>query len=183
MKHALVVGGTGMLADVTRWLAEEDFHVSVVGRKSEKMQRLTEQPKQAGEIHPVLVDYTKTAELEAAIVEQIRQHGPLALVVAWIHANAPEALPTVIRLADQSKQKWSLFHVLGSSRNLAAIRNGTKVPETCRYHQIQLGFVVGNGKSRWLTNQEISSGVIEAIQNDEPVLTVGTLEPWNNRPG
>ncbi|MFG6117687.1 hypothetical protein [Thalassobacillus sp. B23F22_16] len=30
MKHGLVVGGTGMLAETTLWLADQGYHVSVV---------------------------------------------------------------------------------------------------------------------------------------------------------
>ena len=36
MEHALVIGGTGMLAKVAIYLAEKDYHVSVVGRNYEK---------------------------------------------------------------------------------------------------------------------------------------------------
>jgi hypothetical protein len=47
---------------------------------------------------------------------------------------------------------------------------------------VVLGFVVENGKSRWLGGDEISSGVLAAIQSGEPLKVVGTLEPWGAKP-
>ena len=32
MKHVLVVGGSGMLADVSLWLNNQGYHVSVIAR-------------------------------------------------------------------------------------------------------------------------------------------------------
>ncbi|MED4701280.1 hypothetical protein P9436_19755 [Lysinibacillus capsici] len=38
------------------------------------------------------------------------------------------------------------------------------------------------GHARWLTHEEISQGVIVAIQQDPPIHIVGTLQPWAKRP-
>jgi len=51
-----------------------------------------------------------------------------------------------------------------------------------RYRTILLGFVVEGKTSRWLTNNEICDGVIEAIENDARDSIIGTVEPWNKRP-
>lgn len=171
-----------MLADATRWLAKERYDVSVIARNPNKTQQLATESQFVGEIHPVFVDYTKTAELTAAVTEQIRHHGPIELVVAWIHSNAPAALPAIIDLMDETGGEWSLFQVLGSNWDSESIQKAIDVPATCQYHQIQLGFIAANGQSRWLTNHEISAGVIEAIRTKVPLLTVGTLEPWERRP-
>jgi hypothetical protein len=45
-----------------------------------------------------------------------------------------------------------------------------------------LGFKIEDNSSRWLTNDEISSGVIEAITNDEEEKIVGIVSPWDKRP-
>jgi len=34
------------------------------------------------------------------------------------------------------------------------------------------------GHARWLTHEEISQGVIVAIQQDPPIHIIGTLQPW-----
>lgn len=41
----------------------------------------------------------------------------------------------------------------------------------------KLGFIIDDGKSRWLTNKEISDGIIKAIKDDKPVTIVGTIHP------
>ena len=46
-----------------------------------------------------------------------------------------------------------------------------------QYRQVILGFVVEPGGSRWLTHQEISTGVMAAVRRDAPYYVVGTVEP------
>ncbi|GIP63126.1 hypothetical protein J32TS6_16810 [Virgibacillus pantothenticus] len=43
------------------------------------------------------------------------------------------------------------------------------MPDSCLYYQIRLGFVIKGGQSRWLTNEEISDGVIKAIKNKNKI--------------
>ena len=50
MKHALVIGGTGMLSKVPLWLAANGYHVSVIGRNQEKMHRLLSKDEQPSRI-------------------------------------------------------------------------------------------------------------------------------------
>ena len=38
--YALVIGGTGMLTDVSLWLVREGYHISIVARNRERMERL-----------------------------------------------------------------------------------------------------------------------------------------------
>ena len=45
MKHALVVGGTGMLSNVVLWLIAEGYQVSVIARDAGRMNRLIEKIK------------------------------------------------------------------------------------------------------------------------------------------
>lgn len=181
MKHALVIGGSGMLAKTSLWLAEQFDQVSVIGRSR---QRLADLASQHRHIHPVSVDYRNEKEL-AASMDQLIANGPIDMVVAWIHmSTAPVALANVIeRLNQQNIEKWRLFHVLGSSYNLDDLLSKIEVPPSCEYHQIQLGFILEGQASRWLTNDEISSGVIEAIAEVKKRHIVGTLTPWDRRPG
>lgn len=50
------------------------------------------------------------------------------------------------------------------------------------YRQVILGFAVEGGRSRWLTHDEISGGVVAAVRADEPYRVVGTVDPWSLRP-
>ncbi|WP_033541176.1 short-chain dehydrogenase [Planococcus sp. CAU13] len=179
MKHALVIGGTGMLANVSIWLAENGYHVSVIGRNPEKMQRLLDQ--NPAQLTPVLVDYTNTKELAEQLHHIQQQNGPIQLVVAWIHSNGTQVIPCLTESLPRL-QSWDLFQVNGSSSKLEDIKANTAVPPHVDYHQIQLGFKIEDGLSRWLTHEEISDGVIEAIRENKSKHVIGTITPWEKRP-
>ena len=36
--------------------------------------------------------------------------------------------------------------------------------------------------SRWLTDEEISSGVLKAIEEDKERFVIGVTEPWSKKP-
>lgn len=179
MKHALVIGGTGMLANVSIWLSVNGYHVSVIGRNAEKMQRLVDQ--NPAQLIPVLVDYTNTNELAEQLQHIHQKNGPIQLVVAWIHSTGDEVIPCLIESLPPH-QTWKLFHVNGSSSKLQDIKAKIAVPDRVDYHQILLGFKIESERSRWLTHEEISGGVIEAIQKNKSELVVGTITPWEKRP-
>lgn len=79
-------------------------------------------------------------------------------------------------------KEWSLYHVLGSNENLKEIKREIIEINNCDYHQVQLGFIIENNRSRWLTNEEISNGVINCIEVKSERFIVGTLTPWDKRP-
>ncbi|GAA0497750.1 short-chain dehydrogenase [Salinibacillus aidingensis] len=181
MKHALVVGGTGMLSNLSVWLLKNGYHVSVIARDNRKMENLI---KRAGKrnITPVLVDYRKDKELRYKLKEVIQTNGEIDFVVAWIHSNAENALEIIAEEVTKTVNQWDLFHVLGSSADLENLKKSVTIHGNCIYHTVQLGFILENNHSRWLTNNEISEGVIEAIKNDKSNHVVGAIEPWELRP-
>ncbi|MBY0121658.1 short-chain dehydrogenase [Bacillus sp. S/N-304-OC-R1] len=182
MKHALIVGGTGMLSNVSLWLLDNGYHISVIARNPIRMKNLIEKTGSERKITPILVDYTNVSELQAKIKDTIKQNGNIDIVVAWIHSSGDDALPIIVEEVSKDKNEWKLFHVLGSSSNLEKIKKKASAPNNCTYHQVQLGFVIEGVNSRWLTNQEISNGIIEAIKKRKQVFTVGVIEPWEMRP-
>lgn len=179
MKHALVIGGTGMLVEASVWLSQNGYRVSVIGRNPEKMQRLIE--KNPERMNPVPVDYRDTEKLTEQLSQIQQKNGPIQLVLAWIHSDGPDVIPCLIDSLPRDSE-WNLFHVYGSSSNLVEIKAQVSVPVHVRYHQIQLGFHLENGGSRWLTHDEISAGVIEAMREGKTQYVVGTLSPWERRP-
>lgn len=171
MKHALVIGGSGMLAGTALWLAEVGYHVSIIGRDAEKMSRLTEQA--SARLSAILVDYRDDLRLKEALQRSIVIHGDFDLVVAWIHSDAADALPCVLSAL---RGGTDVFHVLGSRANSSGVRNRLTITEDVCYHQVQLGFQVVNGERRWLTHEEIAGGVVEAIQGNKTYHAVGMCE-------
>lgn len=182
MKHALVIGGTGMLSNVCLWLLKNNYKVSVVARNPNKMENLAKNSMNSSRIIPILVNYEDDKELRSEIKRVIEDHGCIDLVVAWIHSPAQNALPTICEIVGQSSVKWQLFHVLGSSHNLNELKKNIKVDGNCTYHQVQLGFILESSYSRWLTNNEIAEGVIKAISQEKERHIIGQIEPWDRRP-
>ncbi|WP_063480192.1 hypothetical protein [Paenibacillus glucanolyticus] len=180
MKHALVIGGSGILANTSLWLADEGFTVSVIGRDNHKLSKLTGMSKN---IIPISVDYYNERLFSSEIHNSITTNGPYDLVVRWIHNNDKQIIDTISsEIRKVTNEGWNLFHILGSNSNLEDIRSKMDYIENCDYHQIQLGFIMENDKSRWLTHDEISNGVINGIKSNSKKYLVGTLTPWSKKP-
>jgi NADP-dependent 3-hydroxy acid dehydrogenase YdfG len=183
MKNILIVGGTGMLAGVTKWLNNAGNRTTVIARNSEKLEYVRSLCKYPENYRAISLNYEDEENLSQSILNEQRIYGTFDMVIAWIHQTAPKTLRLIIsEINTKKKSELIVFHVLGSSSNLREIMKETNISQECDYHQVQLGFVIENGESRWLTNDEISNGVIHAIIHQEPVTIVGTLEPWSMRP-
>ncbi|RKL65401.1 short-chain dehydrogenase [Salipaludibacillus neizhouensis] len=182
MKHALVVGGIGMLSNVSLWLADNGYRVSVIARNPIKMAQLIEKASTKKQITPLLVDYKNGFELRDQLKQSIQVNGGIDIVIAWIHSDAEDALEIIGNDVSTSIETWDLYHICGSSSDLEEIKRNDIAPDGCQYHQVQLGFVVEDNHSRWLTNQEISTGVIEAIKKNTYISCVGVVTPWEKRP-
>lgn len=175
--HALVVGGTGMLREATLHLAERYEHITLIARRPERI-------GERSQIHGVALDYRETDRLGDALRQAIKAHGPIGLALCWIHSTAPEALPTVVWELGAQGLPFRLVHVRGSAvADPTRLPIAPDVPAQCRYHQVILGFKVEGRRSRWLTNREISEGVIRAIETDTDRAIVGMVRPWELRPG
>jgi len=159
--HTLVVGGTGMLAGSTWWLAEQGHVVSVISRGVQQISF----GHIDGRLNPFMVDYRDSKSLSQAIAEAISSYGPIDLAVFWIHTDVPDAFQVISNeIARNAEDPWRLFHVRGSGAHLHP--EAPQVPPNCLYRQVVLGFVAEEDTSRWLTHDEISGGVIEAIRSD-----------------
>lgn len=175
--HALVVGGTGMLQGVSLHLTGAYETVTVIARSERRLRAL--EVVAPGVIHGCAVDYRDTDALRDAI----RGRRPLDLAVCWIHSVAPDA-PFVVAEAGAPRD---YVHVLGSAAADPARPDDSRSARFAAfpdlvYREVILGFVRNGDVSRWLTNAEISDGVITAIESNEIRSVVGTVEPWSARP-
>ena len=150
--HAVVVGGTGMLAAATRMLTTRGHAVTCIARRNADLGRgvTVEQ-----------VDYRDTGALRAALARATQSRGPIELALCWIHTDAPEA-PRVV--AEALALGARLVQVFG--RRVWPLED---VPLHVAYRQVLLGSIGG----RWLSHGEISACVLEAIDADRPVSVVG----------
>lgn len=175
IRHALVVGGSGMLAGLSRSLLDVSDRVSVLARHADRVRAI------APAVEPVICDYNDAT----ALGEALRDLPPPELVVAWIHGRAPQLRRA---LAAYVVPGGRFVQVLGSAHGdpahperLAEMAAAAKaLPIACR--AVVLGFAVEAGQSRWLSHEEISTGVFRAIMSDVPLAIVGTVEPWSARP-
>ena len=162
--HALVVGGTGILAPAAAALAARGWTVSVLARGA------------AGD-GAVAVDATDPAALAAALDAAIARRGPLGLALVY----APFA-PADAQAAIAARVPGTLVHVLvsawaapGADR---AARDRWAPDGAGATLRVTLGWTAG----RWHTPAEVSRGVLRALDGDEAEAVVGRLRPWSGRP-
>lgn len=170
--HILVVGGTGMLSGLVEALAGDGGRLSLFSRRASRF------------VGAGVTGYDVDYYDEAAFAAALDAAGPVDLAVAWFH-TLKIAAPR--RLAERVHGR--LFQVLGSAtgdpahpdrlQTAAAVVDG--LPD-CRLRQVVLGFQVGGGRSRWLSDAEISGGVLDAVRADAPLSIIGQVEPWSARP-
>ena len=173
--HVLVVGGSGMLAGLCRSLCDCSDRVSVLARNEKRLLGVS------AAIEPLVCDYNDGV----ALAEVLGSLSPPDLVIAWIHGRAPQARRA---LAECVAAEGRFVNVLGSAHgDPAHPERLVEMQKTVEglpidYQSIVLGFAVEAGKSRWLTEAEISNGVFAAIEAGQPLSVVGTLEPWSAKP-
>lgn len=161
--HALVAGGTGMLAGLTQALAERGHRVTSIARRATVLDGEDAcNSLLQSRVVPVALDYRDGPGLERALREAAAERGPFELAVCWLHTDAPAAPATVAgHLAPGAR----LVQVFGTRHwPLAA------VPLHVVYREVLLGSVEGG----WLTHEEVSRGVLAAIDADEPRRIVGS---------
>ena len=179
--HDLVIGGTGMLAGLVDALAQAGSRVTVIARGRERLQRLAARHP---DIHPLPLDYYDDWALGKGLAEAVRDRGPIARCVAWMHDDSMER---ALRIARQVGEVYC--QVLGSaSADPAQPERLQQWEDLFRpvgkpvLRLAVLGFVVESGGSRWLTDAEIGSGAGRALAGADPVTIVGTVTPWSARP-
>jgi len=173
--HALIIGGTGMLAGVCLHLAREGYSVSVIARTLSKFKRLkVESPPSS--IFPLIADYD-TDDVYEEFNKAILERGTFDLIISWTPNYS--VLERICEMNDRDRP-FRLFHVKGSRRYFED--ESIRIPSLCRYRKVFLGFVMEDSGSRWLTHEEIASGVIKQIVNDDEEGIIGQILPYEARP-
>lgn len=187
MSHILITGGTGMLKDAALFFAKHSFTVSVIGRNQLRLDELINQKTETGFINPIKVDYKNYEMLEEKIISAVDSHGIIDTSIHWIHSKAPEAPYVIAGILNKQNIKSKFYHILGcefANPHLkgAEVESSFERFENLIYRKIILGFVNENNSARWLTNYEISNGVIDAVSSERNLFIVGAVSPWSLRP-
>ncbi|MEM7737761.1 MAG: hypothetical protein AAF267_18440 [Deinococcota bacterium] len=194
-QHILAIGTTGMLAAATRTLAQHASQMTCLARTPASLARLVaSMPQDATKIHTAEIHtaevHTVTADYQDShafmdVIDRATQHAPIDMVVAWFHQPGMESCSKLISYLDAQARPVDMFHVVGSAARDPSNPDLWPQPEAnsiVTYHQIILGFVLEGESSRWLTHQEISEGLLEAIHHRHNKHIVGTVRPWSARP-
>jgi hypothetical protein len=147
---SLVVGGTGMLAAATHWLAQHSRTTLIVARHATSFS--------AGDsgFIPLDADWN-SAHFCHILGSAIRAAQPVDRALLWLHEPAP-VLPWLLPLLGQARTVL----VLGSTDGLPKVFGSSTDVTTVR-----LGSMVVNNARRWLTHEEISAGAIEALRDGQ----------------
>jgi hypothetical protein len=180
----MIVGGTGMLAGASRYVASEAVVTSMFARTEGSLSRFRQSLPPCC-VHTLQVDYRSEPALGDAVRRCVENAGVPDVVLAWIHTTPPARM-LAAQLAGYERP-LSFFHVLGSASaspasSLSQQRLYDDAFPTLSYHPIVLGFKCERDGSRWLHHEEITEGVIEAVTSNLPCYVVGTVEPWDARP-
>jgi hypothetical protein len=183
--HILIVGGTGMLREASILLASRCNLLTSVASTDQSLERLDTEISKIPVQHNLLRLDWNSAEFLSTIKQYVQQQRSCpSLVVAWFHRDTlgPKL---AITLAESCKNDIYFLQVLSSASASPCTKITDKsiaLPACIDFHRVILGFEIHNGKSRWLTNDEISMGVIASIDSNVETSIVGKISPWSERP-
>jgi len=181
-QHILVVGGTGMLADASVALAADCQQLTLIAHTEESLSQLTARIASSGiNVHQLAYDWARREEFIASIRAHLTRVGFPSLVLAWLHDDSLGL--EVVAAATTPGIACDFYHVRGSRtksamRDAGSLLEAQSLPDGVSYNQIILGYKISSGRSRWLTNTEISAGVLAALGKRRPVSVVGFASPW-----
>ncbi|MGH8127403.1 MAG: hypothetical protein ACRETC_03415 [Gammaproteobacteria bacterium] len=182
----VIIGGTGMLAAASKALADRCRMLTSVARTERSLRELDESIENAECEHNLLaLDWSEPRTFLNALTEHVKHLAPPTLVLAWLHKD--ELGPKVATALASKNTQCDFFQVRGSAaanpaQHVDSFSQDYDIPKTINYHQIILGFHRDDGGSRWLSNAEISTGVLFAIDNPKPITIVGSVAPWSSHP-
>jgi hypothetical protein len=184
-RHALVVGGTGMLRLASLELMKRSEMVTSVARTRSSLWALDALCPPGGARHRlVIADWSRPKAFIGAVRSHVLQFGHPELAVVWTHEPglAIELMSTI----SGPSGRCLFLHLIGNrvGNPLAeafAWRERHPEPPGPHYRQVVLGYERGRAGWRWLTHDEICEGVLEAIEAQVPRFIVGRVSPWPPR--
>ncbi|HAY33321.1 MAG TPA: hypothetical protein PK536_00315 [Ignavibacteria bacterium] len=187
MSHILITGGTGMLSGaVIKFLSKYET-VSVIARHQSSFKKISAASDFPHRLNPIILDYSDTDLLTEKINSAIISKGQIKTAVCWIHSFAENSNNIIGEILNTKEICSDYFHILGSayydpeniSRDIEAAFSKFRY---VNYKKIILGFKIENGNSRWLTDEEISDGVVEAVDAGLDEYRIGITQPWESKP-
>lgn len=175
-----------MLRSATVALAERSIAVTSVAHTEKSLSALGAILRTLPCTHHMLrLDWSLPDQFIGSVIRHLEVVGPPDLVIGWFHDDQ-----LGVRLASLLGSRGfplRFVQILGSSAadpslGASSLLKEFHLPHAVSYHQVVLGFVISGRRSRWLTDEEISNGVLRAIAQAAPQHVVGTICPWSARP-
>jgi hypothetical protein len=151
-RRALVIGGTGMLADATRILATLSEVILLAGRNAGSFAR-----QEGSQFVPVDLDWNDE-RFRTVLEGALAREGQMDRALLWLH-QPERMLPWLLPLLANAHTVLVLGSVhsavVALPQNVVSVRLGSKATHDGR---------------RWLTNEKISAGAIEALRSGRDVI-------------
>ena len=171
MADLLCIGTTGMLAHCVRSLIARGHRIACIARTQASLDALARSVE--GHDRDRLTTHASDYRDLEAFERVLGSIGfTPAAAICWVHSPAEP----VLDLVRGRFPSIDLLRVVGSTTNVPV---GAAEPAE---RIVRLGFIIENNRSRWLSDEEVSRGVLDALVSGASESTVGTLEPWAQRP-
>ncbi|MFD0618940.1 hypothetical protein ACFQZR_15865 [Paenibacillus sp. GCM10027629] len=82
MEHILIVGGTGVLAGVTRWLNGREHKLSIIARDQDKLRQISSGCTFPDDNHLISLDYGNSHQLRSNVQDAQKKYGRFTMIVA-----------------------------------------------------------------------------------------------------
>lgn len=170
--NILVIGGTGMLREAVLEIASDGNNsITLLSRNSYEVHW----PDNVKTLYMDWLDDASILDVYSILSKKIK----FDMMISWIHNNGLKCLPI---LEDCIKAKSKTIRILGSSYGdpRLLLKNDSHIRDDLERQYVILGCVKNNKNfQRWLTNTEISNGVLEAYKNNKSVHLIGELLSQN----
>lgn len=176
--RALLLTGSGMLAGCVAALAKEGWRVVVPSRRHAPIP-VPREAESAGRAVWVHVDWADPPGLLDGAGRALR--GPADLLVTWLSAGSRHSITAA--MAPLLRPGAPVVEVHDSPAVRATADGIDPALPEHPTQQVVLGYVDAGGRRRWLTNGEITDGVLDAMSRalagHHPTLhQVGEPYPW-----
>lgn len=168
---SLLVGATGMLSAAAEWVATRSDKVILVSRGASSSSLSCRENVEALDL-----DWRDPIRF-ASTIRSVGMFEKVELAVLWIHGNGAEAAQWL--LAELSRRPCLIVQVSGSQAIKDLERRDVlpfDIRGQARLITVTLGAKWEAGRKRWLTWEEISAGVVVAIDTRESC-AIGSLSP------
>lgn len=185
-QHTLIIGGTGMLAEVGLSLAARSEMITLIARTEKSLSLLRQRmPASVKRLHLLSLNWAQRVVFLNSIRTHVSEVGFPSLVIAWVHDDTLG--PELAAAVSDPDVPCRFFHIRGSqaadpTTRADSVLTDNEIPASVRYHQVILGFNVSEARSRWLSDAEICTGLLSALRSDDRIFVVGSIEPWSARP-